>query len=101
MYMIDVSADCEITLEGLPVNPSEHPITIVNGANWIAYPLDVSMTQEQAFAGFNVVNGDVISAKGDNARYTGGRWRGTVTIEPGQGFIFTSAASENRTLIFP
>jgi hypothetical protein len=101
MYMIDVSADCEITLEGLPVNPSEHPVTIVNGANWIAYPLDVSMTQEEAFAGFNVVNGDVISAKGGNARYTGGRWRGTVTLTPGQGYIYTSAASGNRILTFP
>ena len=101
MYMIDVSADCEITLEGLPVNPSEHPVTIVNGANWIAYPLDVSMTQEEAFAGFNVVNGDVISSKGGNARYTGGRWRGTVTLTPGQGYIYTSAASGNRILTFP
>ena len=101
MYMIDVSAACEISLEGVPVNPSEHPITIVNGANWIAYPLEVSMTQEQAFAGFNVVNGDVISAKGGNARYTGGRWRGTVNLTPGQGYIYTSAASGNRTLIFP
>jgi hypothetical protein len=101
MYMIDVSADCEITLEGAPVNSSEHPVTIVNGANWIAYPLNVSMTQEEAFAGFNVVNGDVISAKGGNARYTGGRWRGTVTLTPGQGYIYTSAASGNRTLVFP
>ena len=101
MYMIDVSADCEITLEGAPVNSNEHPITIVNGANWIAYPLDVSMTQDQAFAGFNVVNGDVISAKGGNARYTGGRWRGTVTLTPGQGYIYTSAASGNRVLTFP
>ena len=101
MYMIDVSADCEITLEGAPVNSNEHPITIVNGANWIAYPLDVSMTQEEAFAGFNVVNGDVISAKGGNARYTGGRWRGTVTLTPGQGYIYTSAASGNRVLTFP
>ena len=101
MYMIDVSADCEITLEGAPINSSEHPVTIVNGANWIAYPLNVSMTQEQAFAGFNVVNGDVISAKGGNARYTGGRWRGTVTLTPGQGYIYTSAATNNRTLVFP
>jgi hypothetical protein len=101
MYMIDVSAACEITLEGASINSSEHPVTIVNGANWIAYPLDVSMTQDQAFAGFNVVNGDVISAKGGNARYTGGRWRGTVTLTPGQGYIYTSAASGNRTLVFP
>jgi hypothetical protein len=101
MYMIDVSADCEITLEGTPVHPSERPITIVNGANWIAYPLNVSMTQEEAFAGFNVVNGDVISSKGGNARYTGGRWRGTVTLTPGQGYIYTSAASGNRVLTFP
>jgi hypothetical protein len=101
MYMIDVSAACEITLVGAPVNSSERPITIVNGANWIAYPLNVSMTQEDAFAGFNVVNGDVISSKGGNARYTGGRWRGTITLTPGQGYIYNSAASGSRTLTFP
>ena len=101
MYMIDVSAACEITLVGAPVNSSERPITIVNGANWIAYPLNVNMTQEEAFAGFNVVNGDVISSKGGNARYTGGRWRGTITLTPGQGYIYNSAASGSRTLTFP
>lgn len=101
MYMINVSADCEIRLEGMPINPSQHPVTIVNGANWIAYPLDVSMTQAEALAGFNVVDGDIISSKDGNARYTGSRWRGSITLEPGKGYIFTSAASDNRTLVFP
>jgi hypothetical protein len=100
MYMIEVSSDCEITLEGMLVDPAT-PITIVNGANWIAYPLTVTMTQAEALAGFNVVNGDVISSKGGNARYTGGRWRGTINLEPGQGYIYTSAAENERTLVFP
>ena len=100
MFMIEVSSDCEITLEGMLVDPAT-PITIVNGANWIAYPLTVTMTQAEALAGFNVVNGDVISSKGGNARYTGGRWRGTINLEPGQGYIYTSAAENERTLVFP
>ena len=99
MFMIEVSSDCEITLEGMLVDPAT-PINIVNGANWIAYPLTVTMTQAEALAGFEVVNGDVIAGKNGNARYTGGRWRGTVNLEPGQGYIYTSAADYERPLVF-
>ena len=37
MYQIQVSTDCEITLSGVPVNPSEYEITIHNGVNWIGF----------------------------------------------------------------
>ena len=61
MYMIKVVAPCEITFEGLPINPSEHPVSILNGANWIGFPLNSSMSLSNAFAGF-AVSGDRISA---------------------------------------
>ena len=101
MYMVTVESDCEIVLEGLPVNPSEHPITIHNGANWIAFPLSEGMTLTDAFAEI-VVNGDVVNSKSNGlATYTN-RWRGTLSsLVPGQGYIYNSAAAGDRILTFP
>ena len=101
MYMVTVESDCEIVLGGLPVNPSEHPIIIHNGANWIAFPLSEGMTLTNAFAEI-AVNGDVVNSKSNGlATYTN-RWRGTLsTLVPGQGYIYNSAVAGDRILTFP
>ena len=101
MYKISVTADCEITLEGIPVDPTEHPATIEPGANWIAFPLSESMSPTNAFDGFAIA-GDKIQSQSNNASYTNqGRWSGRLTLmEPGHGYIYQSAASATRTLIF-
>ena len=52
MYNISVNADFEITLEGMPVNPAEHPVTINSGANWFGFPFSERMTITVAFGAF-------------------------------------------------
>ena len=102
MYMITVPTACEIILEGTPIDSSGHPITIKNGNNWIVFPLSTSMALNDAFAGFTVANGDVIRSQNNGiATYTN-RWRGSLsTLEPGQGYIYKSTATGDKTLIFP
>ena len=101
MYRISVSTVCEITIEGMPINPAEHPITISNGANWIGFPLSESMSLSNAFAGF-AVSGDQVKGKSASATYNGTQWRGTLnTLVPGQGYRYISNTQGNRTLIFP
>ena len=101
LYLITVTADAEITLEGTRINPAELPITIVKGTNWIAYPLSESMSLDDAFAGF-AANGDVVKSQNSSARRVGSRWIGQLTeLTPGQGYLFTSNQNNNRTLIFP
>ena len=101
MYVIDVPSACEITLEAMPIDPAEQLITIFPGFNWIGFPLNTSMSVEDAFAGF-AVSGDKISSKSQNAIYTGIRWEGTLnTLVPGQGYMFESSQTGNRTFIFP
>ena len=99
MYVIWVSAGCEITLEDAPINPTEHPVTIGNGLNWIAYPLNESKLVREVFAGF-AGNGDVVRSQTGNASYRNGRWSGSFYLEPGKGFIYKSAASGTRTFTF-
>ena len=103
MYMVTVGMDCEITLEGMPINPEDHPVTIHNGANWIAFPLADNMALADAFAGFDAASGDVVNSKSSGlSTYNGTRWRGQlITLVPGQGYIYNSTAAEDKTLVFP
>jgi uncharacterized repeat protein (TIGR02543 family) len=101
MYQIQVSTTCTITLTGVLVDPAEHPITIRSGVNWIGYLSSESMTLESAFSGLNPVNGDMIKSKDAYATYNGTRWRGgLVTLEPGQGYIYHSKATEDKTFVY-
>ena len=103
MYMIQVNEACEITLEGMPVDPADHPATISYGANWIAYPLRESMTVANAFADYTPTVGDEILSKGNGkATRRGSNWMGQLqTLVPGQGYIYNSKATQNKTLVFP
>ena len=106
MYMVKVPADGEISMEGMPIDPADHPATIAPGANWIAFPLSESMSITEAFAGFPT-NGDIVKAKsGGQAQWNSGagRWIGALSntpLEPGQGYIYNSKATGNRTFTFP
>ena len=101
MYMINVTANSEISLEGTLLNPAEHPATIHPDFNWMAFPLRQSMTLTDAFTGF-VISGDMVTSQdGGSSTYTN-RWRGTLdTFEPGKGYMYKSAATEDRTFTFP
>ena len=101
MYMISVGIGGEITLSGTPIDPAEHPITINNGTNWIAFPLSENMTVSNAFAGF-AVNGDKVKSRNGNSQYIRNRWSGGVTtLVPGQGYMYISTTQEPRVLTFP
>ncbi len=102
MYMITVPVACDITLEGVPVNPAEHPITIVKGANWIGFPLGEEMTVTNVFSGFAVTNDIVKSQSEGQTKRNNVIWTGALkNLKPGKGYIYNSAATENRIFTFP
>ena len=101
MYMISVSAEGEITLEGLPFNPTEQSITIHPDFNWFVFPLSQSMTLTDAFAGF-AVNGDMVISQDEGSSTYTNRWRGTLeTLEPGKGYMYKSNDNEVKIFVFP
>ena len=101
MYMIEIENACEISLEGEPINPANHPVTISFGENWVAFPLNVAMSLDDAFDGF-AQNDDAVSSQTQNASRKRNKWTGTLTeLQPGQGFIYTSSVNGDRTLVFP
>ena len=101
MYKIIIPEACEISLEGVPVDPSALTVTITPGANWIAFPYSESMTVTDFFGSFPV-NNDVVKSKLQNTRYNNDRWAGQLnTLIPGQGYIYNSATTEDRTFSYP
>ena len=100
-YRIKVSSDCEITLEGMPIDPSTLTVTIAPGKNFIAFPFNTSMTLTNCFAGF-AINNDQVLSQTQSAKYNRGRWAGSLsTLEPGQGYKYNSADTSTRTFTFP
>ena len=101
MYLIKTTVAAHIMLSGRRIDPAEQSVTIVNGINWIAYPFDTDMSVTNAFAGFAVDN-DMIKAQTTSATYKSNRWTGQLkTLEPGCGYIYKSAATNNRVFTFP
>ena len=105
MYQIILTEDCEITLEGAPINPADHPITIAGGgvSTWIGFPFSESMTLTEAFAALPPTNGDNVKYQNANAIFSRNNWTNDITqLEPGKGYIYKSASNAaDRTLVFP
>ena len=100
MYMITVPSACEITLEGEPIDPAEHPVNIVVGSNWIGFPLQEVMTLNNAFAGFGTAGDIVKSQTNGQATKRGNAWMGQLkNLVPGKGYIYNASAI--GTLTFP
>ena len=102
MYEIKVANACELILEGTAINPADHPATIKEGVNWLAFPLDAEMTVTHAFEGF-AASGDIVKAKsGGQATCVGSTWMGALkNLKPGMGYIYKSAEAGERTFTFP
>ena len=101
-YKIKTNAPVTVTITGSQAaDPANCEIQIMNGWNWIAYPLSESKTVAEALAGFEPSNGDNIKTQGGSAVYRNGNWLpNTFTFEPGKGYTYKSMATQPKTLIF-
>ena len=105
MYMIRTSAACDAVIVGDATLPSNHPITINGGWNWIGYPCSQSVSVDAAMAGFTPEPNDVIKGRSSASMYLsyGGYqgWYGQLnTLEPGQGYMYRSYSDATKTLTF-
>ena len=102
MYVVEVPSACELSLEAMPIDPDAHPITIVNGINWIGFPFSADMSLTDAFSGF-AMNGDkVMSLNEGSANFNQGSWSGGLsTLQPGQGYKLEVTTTVPRTFVFP
>ena len=104
MYYIIVSENCEIVLEGTPIDPAAHTITIAGGgvATWIGYPFSEEMSVTAAFAALPPTINDKVKNSATTASYTRGRWNGEFNLAPGFGYIYISAPNaSDREFTYP
>lgn len=101
MYLVLMDREVTITIEGSPIDPSSLPISIKQGWNWISYPLDHVTDLETALSGINPSENDIIKSQNASATFVNGAWSGTLSrLEPGQGYLYLSNASQAIQLIF-
>ena len=92
-----------VSLEGDFVDYENYEITIHNGWNWIGYPLNTEVSVRDALAGFTPAIGDQIKGKtqGSTSTYmNNNKWVPNFNMIPGEGYMYHSTASENKTLTY-
>ena len=103
MYKLQTSANTTFTLNSTVLDPSEVTISLYPGCTWIGFPVSQSMGLNEAFAGANPSSGDMVGSYTSGfAQYYSGAWVGTLqSLEPGQGYTYTSNASGTKTFTYP
>ena len=103
MYMVHTTEACTVTLSGTFATPSEHPITLNSGNNWIGFVGLEGKSLNEALSNLTPTNLDNIKTRNGSAVYFQGMgWRGSFnTLEPGKGYIYKSNSSQTKTFCFP
>ena len=100
-YMIQTSASCEVTMTGSYANPSDHPILLYPNWTWIGYPCGFQQSAASAFASFTPTHNDLVKGQyAFSTYYDNYGWFPEFSLTPGQGYMYQSLASDNRTLTF-
>ena len=104
-YRIDMNNPHDAVITGVVANPSEHPITLNHGSNWIGYISDQPLDVNVALAGLeNTASlGDMLKTQGSFTEfYPGYGWYGSLnTLEPGMGLVYFSESSTSMTFTYP
>ena len=104
MYKVKTTQACSVTVEGSVVDPAEYPITLTPGLNWVGFIGTEEMDLNTALGNLTPTNLDYIQTKTGGATYYEvlGLWRGSAKkLHPGEGFIYQSKATENKTFTYP
>ena len=88
---------------GDEVNPADWPQTIApNASTWIGVPTQATMDPDEAFAGLEPAYGDMVKNDEGAIFFDGDVWDGDFEkILPGRGYVYTSVADTEKTLVFP
>ena len=103
-YKVKVPAAAENVLTNYEYNALSKSIDVVNGWNWIGYPVNQTMTLDEAFAFYTPMEGDYVLGQEGFAEYVDGAWTGGLEgLKPGKGYMFKSGKNDeiffNTTIV--
>lgn len=103
MYMIMMSEEAQMSLNGNLVDPAEHPITLQNNWTWFGYILNEDMSLEDGLANFTPNSGDYIKSQLGFNTYYNGTWYGEteLSFEVGKGYMYRNTSGAAKTLVYP
>lgn len=102
MYKVLSSNAAEISIIGQTLKPSDLPVDIVSGYNWIGYNANFNASLADAFANLHPADGDVVRSKKAFAIYDNHEWVGTLTqLTPGEGYLYYNSTSESKSFHYP
>ena len=103
MYKLNAVKAYEENFVGTPTDPAAIEISLKkNGWSWIGYPVQASNSVSAAFADAAPVDGDIVKSQSAFAIYTDGEWVGNLTaMVPGEGYLYKSEATADKTFHFP
>ena len=93
-YKVQLDAAMEKSLKGYEFNAVQNTVSVAAGWTWIGYPLNQTMTVNEALYYFNASTGDYIVGQEGFAEFDGNEWKGTLEgLKPGQSYLFKSATA--------
>ena len=97
-YKVKVSANTEKRLSGYLFNATTNTVSVEQGWNWIGYPLNQTMTIDEALAYFTPAEGDFIVGQDGYVEFADGEWQGTLEgMVPGKGYLYKANANAGIT----
>lgn len=95
-YKVETTAPTgRVRMSDVALNPAI-PISLTAGWNWLGYPVDQTMSVDEAFASTEIETLDVIVGQNGFAQYDGEKWTGTLeTMSPGMGYMYQSRSAKD------
>ncbi len=102
MYKLQVQQPVSFTLRGNYKQPSQMPVTVNYGWNWIGFTPTATMPINEALGGSGAIEGDYIKSKREFAIYGPYGWEGNLkALEPGKGYMLFAQRDGTRTFTYP
>lgn len=87
---------------GTPAEDENSVITLANGWTWLGYPVSIANSLNNALAGADPQEGDMIKGQSGFAIYTDNQWIGSLgMMTPGMGYQYYSNADATKSFTFP
>jgi len=100
MYMINTSAPITVDFEGEFVEYENRQINLVEGWNWIGYPVNEEIDINTALKNHEAKEGDFIKGKNQDEEswyYEGWGWEPSFNFKPGHGYMYQSTQKASFT----
>ena len=102
MYKLQLQQPVNFVVKGTYKSPTEVPVTLNYGWNWIGYTPIATMPINEALGGVGALEGDYIKSKSEFAIFGPYGWEGNLkALEPGKGYMLFAQMEGTRTFTYP